>query len=427
MLFIAALCDKSVPKFDNGRLPSLPWTHRRSCSGSRGDLPCDDSCSCFLSRSLSHPRRARGRPGRLSGAATVLVRPRPSVCGRTASRPRYRRSHRGDRGGACRGSRDLRGDGADERQYRLGRNSGRVRRDAHPPRVDHRSEGRDSRRRRRRRDNRTERRPRGGRTVFPSGHPARRRRAGLRRPGGLPSGAGALARRAAGSTGSRRPCSSRCEYSRDNRCASRAARSGRAVARPGSGGRGGAHSRSGSRCRHPGRCRGLSGSCPNSASGFSRREPARRIQTSEKGRDRAHVPGRREPSERCRACAPPEQRRARSDYRVGTPDAASRSRRCRTSQARLARGGSWNCLPRPRACARRDLAAHGRDGGGRTARTGDLVSALGRAQRAPRASARLGPGGIWRPRTRCCPRSRTAAQRLDPNACSYHGRRCVTT
>ena len=43
--------------------------------------------------------------------------------------------------------------------------AGWIRRDAHPPRLDHRSNGRDSRRRRRRRDNRTERRPRGERAV----------------------------------------------------------------------------------------------------------------------------------------------------------------------------------------------------------------------------------------------------------------------
>jgi hypothetical protein len=129
--------------------------------------------------------------------AAVQLRSWSSVCGGPA--PRHRRRGRcgsdGRRPGH--GHRDVCGRGARLRQERHDHDSGRVRGDAHPPRLDRCGQGRDRRRGRRRRDRRPKRRRRAGRALrAPRG-------AGGLGPPGLPRSRLALAGTHPSATGRR--------------------------------------------------------------------------------------------------------------------------------------------------------------------------------------------------------------------------------
>jgi hypothetical protein len=372
-------------------------------------------------------RRARGEcldlAGRRAGVATVLLRPRPAIRGRAASRPGHRRRRGCDGGGSGRRSRDVRGDRAHQWQVGHRRDCRRIRRDAHTPRIDHRSKGRDSRRRRRRRDNRTERRPRGERALRPPRHPARRRRAGLCRPGRIPAGADAV-RCCAGISGSRQSATSYRSRGRRRGCASRSSGSVGPAARCVRVGRCAGAARRAGRIRRPARCcRSIGDDCTD---------------TDSTCRDPCDLGGGDRPLE-----ARDQARAAFAGCQAGAVATNQHCQHCHPSAAKpcLGAGGpdpgraeSHPCVeldpvtsrPPPRRSsgarnrASHDPARHRRDGGDAGAQARDLVPQLNRSPQARARSVRLGARGLRHARIRGCARSRSTPCRFDPNACSYH-------
>jgi hypothetical protein len=371
--------------------------------------------------------------GRRAGVAAVLLRPRPAIRGGAASRPGHRRRRGCDGRGSGGRSRGVRRDRAHQWQVGHRRDCRRIRRDAHTPRIDRRSEGRDSRRGRRRRDNRTERRPRGERALRPPRHPARRRRAGLRRPGRIPAGADAV-RCCACISGSRQSAASCRSRGRGYGCAGRSSGSVGPAARrvrpdrcAGAGGRAG-------RLRRPAGCCGSVGDdC---------------IHTDSTCRDPCDLGGGDRPLEardQASAVFPASQAGALATSEPCRPSAAKACLGAGGSEPGCAEGHPCVALgaeshpctalapvtsgPPPRRSsgarnrASHDPAPHRRDGGDVGGQARDLVPELNRSPQARTRSVRLGACGL----RRACARSRSTPCRFGPNACSYHGRRCVTT
>lgn len=138
------------------------------------------------------------RPG--AGSPDVLLRPGASIRRGPAPRHRDRRGY-ARAGARARGRRrQLRRDGAGERQDPDDSDAVRARREPHAARLDHRGTRCERRGGRRRRDGRPERHARVRRAVRPSRHPRRVERPGLSRSARVPAGAraaGACARAAA--------------------------------------------------------------------------------------------------------------------------------------------------------------------------------------------------------------------------------------
>jgi hypothetical protein len=181
-------------------------TRRRARAATRGSA--DVVCLCPA---------GRGRPclvvaRRRTCAAIVLVRPRASLRGRTASRrrPRVAWRHSGPR--ARSGCRVVRRHGPDRRQDRVHPDADRIHADARPPRLDRRPARCAGRRRLPRRHGRPERPGRPRRAVRVLRRASHQRRAGIRRsaiaaagsPGSAPGDAARSCVTARGCTAGRR-------------------------------------------------------------------------------------------------------------------------------------------------------------------------------------------------------------------------------
>jgi hypothetical protein len=405
---------------------------------------------CVRAYAVFGPRGARGTGGGAgcgrveladgrSCPAAVCLRSGASVRRRATPRDRRRRgSGREGRGAGGRDG-DVRGHGALLGQERHDRDPRRLRRHAHPPRLDRGCQGRGGGRGRRDRDGRAERRPRGERALRPSRRPARRAGPGLPRPaepasaarGGVSGGSGDCA--AASADGERSTgCScgpshySACCYSACCRSAGcRSAGRGRVSEA--------AHSGRGSRGANRGRRHCRSPACDRAVRRVERAAGKRDTCRRRCARDRSRRSSRARHERRRPGSGAP--RRAPAGATPGVPRNASNDRRSpATRKGCDARGGAGACAEAScrATSSRRELTqtACGRSARARSGCSAAPGDATARGAAGAGAARVALASGCADGRDRgCAPGRSRRPGRVDgsPKGRPYHGRRCAST